>query len=91
MMHHLKRNGIGTAIHYPVPLHLQKAYASLNYRRGDFPVTESVASEILSLPMFPHLTKTQQSRVADEILSFAVGDVQKGRKSALEPLAKETA
>ena len=54
MMSHLKEAGIGTGIHYPIPLHLQKAYTSLNYSPGDFPVTESVAAEIISLPMFPH-------------------------------------
>ena len=70
MMNHLKSAGIGTAIHYPIPLHLQKAYASLNYREGDFPVTEHIASEIVSLPMFPQLTEEQQSRVVEEILAF---------------------
>ena len=66
-MSHLKEAGIGTAIHYPIPLHLQKAYASLNYRQGDFPVSETVASEIVSLPIFPHLTPEQQSRIVEEI------------------------
>jgi dTDP-4-amino-4,6-dideoxygalactose transaminase len=70
MMNHLKKAAIGTGIHYPIPLHLQKAYASLNYARGDFPVAERVAAEIVSLPMFPHLTADQQARVAAEILSF---------------------
>lgn len=70
LMNHLKNAGIGTGIHYPIPLHLQKAYASLNYRPGDFPVTERIAAEIVSLPMFPQLTKEQQVRVADEIKSF---------------------
>jgi dTDP-4-amino-4,6-dideoxygalactose transaminase len=71
LMNHLKSAGIGTGLHYPVPLHLQKAYASLNYRRGDFPVAESVAGEIISLPMFPQLTAEQQARVAEEILAFS--------------------
>jgi len=53
MMNYLKSAGIGTGLHYPVPLHLQKAYASLKYSQGDFPVAESAASEIISLPMFP--------------------------------------
>jgi dTDP-4-amino-4,6-dideoxygalactose transaminase len=70
MMRHLKEAGIGTALHYPVPLHLQKAYASLNYSLGDFPTAERVAAEIISLPMFPQLTARQQSRVVDEILAF---------------------
>ena len=58
---------IGTAIHYPVPLHLQKAYAGLGYGPGDFPVTERVAPEIVSLPMFPQLSAEQQSRIVNEI------------------------
>jgi len=70
MMNHLKKAGIGTGIHYPIPLHLQKAYASLNYRPGDFPVAERVAAEIVSLPMFPQLTADQQARVYEEIRAF---------------------
>lgn len=70
MMNHLKNAGIGTGIHYPVPLHLQKAYVSLNYCPEDFPVTRSVANEIVSLPMFPQLTVDQQIRVAEEICIF---------------------
>jgi dTDP-4-amino-4,6-dideoxygalactose transaminase len=70
LMSYLTKSGIGTGIHYPVPLHLQKAYAALDYIAGDFPVAESVAAEIVSLPMFPHLTDLQQARVADEIRSF---------------------
>jgi len=66
-MAHMKEAGIGTAIHYPIPLHLQKAYASLNYRQGDFPVAEKVSAEIVSLPMFPQLTSEQVTRVVGEI------------------------
>ena len=71
LMDQLKSAGIGTGIHYPIPLHLQKAYASLKYGEGDFPIAELVAREIVSLPMFPHLTDRQQSRVAEEVLTFA--------------------
>jgi dTDP-4-amino-4,6-dideoxygalactose transaminase len=70
MMRHLKGAGIGTALHYPVPLHLQKAYALLNYSVGEYPIAERVAAEIISLPMFPHLTAEQQARVTDEIRVF---------------------
>ncbi len=70
MMNQLKKAGINTGIHYPIPLHLQKAYASLNYRLGHFPVAERVAAEIVSLPMFPHLTIDQQARVGEEIQAF---------------------
>ncbi|HVZ82766.1 MAG TPA: aminotransferase class I/II-fold pyridoxal phosphate-dependent enzyme [Terracidiphilus sp.] len=71
LMEHLKQAQIGTAIHYPIPLHLQKAYASMQYREGDFPVAEKYASEIVSLPMFPHLTAEQQARVVEEMARFA--------------------
>jgi dTDP-4-amino-4,6-dideoxygalactose transaminase len=70
MMDHLKKAGIGTGIHYPIPLHLQKAYDYLNYRQGDFPVAEQVSSEIVSLPMFPQLQEEQQARVVREMLRF---------------------
>jgi len=59
---------IGTGIHYPIPLHLQKAYVDLGYSKGNFPITERVASEILSLPMFPGLREEQQSRVVERVL-----------------------
>lgn len=71
MMEYLKGRGIGTAIHYPIPLHLQNAYASMNYRLGDFPVTESVSGEILSLPMFPTLSESQRERVGKEVLAYS--------------------
>ena len=71
LMDHLKKAGIGTGIHYPIPLHLQKAYTSMGYKRGDFPVTEKAAEEIVSLPMFPQLAVEQQARVVGEMLSFA--------------------
>ena len=70
MMAHLKAADIGTGIHYPIPLHLQKAYSVLGYRLGDFPVSEEVAEQIISIPMYPQLTGTQQSKVADQILQF---------------------
>lgn len=60
----LREEGIDAGVHYPVPLHLQPAYAYLGYREGDFPVTERVAREILSLPIFPEMTADQVDRVA---------------------------
>jgi dTDP-4-amino-4,6-dideoxygalactose transaminase len=63
----LANAGIGTGIHYPVPLHQQKAYAHLGYKTGDFPVTERLARRIVSLPMFPHMTNEQVVRVANEV------------------------
>jgi dTDP-4-amino-4,6-dideoxygalactose transaminase/acetyltransferase-like isoleucine patch superfamily enzyme len=71
LMSHLKHAGIDTGIHYPIPLHLQNAYASLNYGRGAFPVAERAAAEIISLPMFPQLSARQQNKVAVEVLAFA--------------------
>jgi dTDP-4-amino-4,6-dideoxygalactose transaminase len=70
LMSHLKKAGIGTGIHYPVPLHMQKAYSWLNYRKSDLPVASRVADEIVSLPIFPQLTPEQQLRVVDEIREF---------------------
>jgi dTDP-4-amino-4,6-dideoxygalactose transaminase len=61
---------IGSGIHYPIPLHLQRAYRDLYYTQGDFPVTERVAGEILSLPMFPGLREADQIRVAERVLDF---------------------
>jgi dTDP-4-amino-4,6-dideoxygalactose transaminase len=55
VFNHLKANAVGVIIHYPIPLHLQKAYAGLNYKMGDFPVSEKVAQEIISLPMYPYM------------------------------------
>lgn len=67
---HLLDEKIDTGIHYPVPLHLQKAYDSLGYRRGDFPVTERAASQILSLPMYPQLQPDLQRLVAQSVARF---------------------
>ena len=61
---------IHTGIHYPVALHLQQAYAHLGYKQGDFPVSEKAASEILSLPMYPQLEPSDQTRVIQTILEF---------------------
>ena len=69
---HLAEAKIGTGIHYPIPLHLQKAYMGLGYTEGSFPVAERVAKEILSLPMFPGLESAQQSRVVEQVLDFAI-------------------
>jgi dTDP-4-amino-4,6-dideoxygalactose transaminase len=78
MMNHLKKGGISTGIHYPIPLHLQKAYAFMNYSLRDFPVAGRVAAEIVSLPMYPQLTSDQQARVAEEISAFTAKFRTKG-------------
>lgn len=87
MMNHLKKAGIGTGIHYPIPLHLQKAYAAMNYRQGDFPVTEKAAAEIVSLPMFPQLTAPQQARVVEEVVNFASRFTGKNAEADVTSLA----
>lgn len=67
---YLSDKKIGTGLHYPIPLHLQEAYKHLGYEKGRFPVTEQVAKEILSLPMFPGLTDGQQEMVSESIKEF---------------------
>jgi dTDP-4-amino-4,6-dideoxygalactose transaminase len=74
---HLGEANIDTGIHYPLPLHLQQAYKHFGYKQGDFPVTEKVAAEILSLPMYPQLEAEQQQRVVQKAAEFvAVGSLQ---------------
>ena len=85
MMKALKDLGIGSAIHYPVPLHLQRAYVSLNYGTGDFPITESAAAEIVSLPMYPQLTTVQQEKVVAGVIAFAV-QARESRETELKNL-----
>jgi dTDP-4-amino-4,6-dideoxygalactose transaminase len=70
LQRHLADQGIGTAIHYPIPIHLQPAAASLGYKSGDFPATESQAKRILTLPINPSLTHEQIERVAEETRRF---------------------
>lgn len=71
---YLRARGVETGLHYPVPLHLQRAYAYLGYPRGTFPVAERAAEEILSLPLYPDLTEAQITYVSDAIRSFYVSD-----------------
>jgi dTDP-4-amino-4,6-dideoxygalactose transaminase len=68
---HLASEGVGTLIHYPIPLHMQGAYAELGEGPGSYPVAELVASEILSLPIFPELTDAEIRHVIDSINSFS--------------------
>jgi dTDP-4-amino-4,6-dideoxygalactose transaminase len=67
---YLKERGIGSGIYYPVPLHLQKCFSDLGYRRGDYPVSEELCEEVISLPIYPELTKKQIEYVAEIIGSF---------------------
>jgi dTDP-4-amino-4,6-dideoxygalactose transaminase len=66
----LAERGIGTQIHYPVPIHMQEAAHFLGYRKGDLPITEKVADEVLSLPMYAELTDAMVDRVATEVTAF---------------------
>ena len=70
LQRHLAEAGIGTGVHYPVALHLQKAYLDMGYKEGDFPIAERAAAEVLSLPMYPQLRLEQQQRVAKEVFDF---------------------
>lgn len=67
---HLEANGVGSALHYPLPLHLQRCFAHLGHREGDYPVAERAARECLSLPVYPDLTGEQVASVAAAIGSF---------------------
>ena len=88
LIEYLKTKGIGTGIHYPIPLHLQKAYAFLKYAREDFPVATRLATEILSLPLFPNLSAQQQARVAHEIQSFISATSNPPAEIAITPKAE---
>ena len=63
----LLEKDIETGIHYPIPLHLQACYASMGLREGSFPVAESAAREVLSLPLFPEMTDAQVERVCEAL------------------------
>ena len=70
LMAYLKQQGIECGIHYPIPLHLQPAYTSLKLRKGQFPVSEQLASEIVSIPIYPELTHEQRQYIVDHITKF---------------------
>lgn len=70
LLKHLGELGIGVGLHYPVPIHLQAAYAHLGYKKGDFPVSEQLAAEGLSLPMYPELGDDQVRFVSDAVRAF---------------------
>jgi dTDP-4-amino-4,6-dideoxygalactose transaminase len=70
LQQHLKDKGVGTAVYYPLPLHLQKCFSYLGYKQGDFPVAEQAAGEVLALPVYPELTSAQQEYIVSSILNF---------------------
>jgi len=80
---HLAQTDITAQVHYPRPLHLQKAYAPLRYKEGDFPVTEKTATEILSLPMYPQLEPYQQKRIVHEVINSIAFETAGSRATKL--------
>lgn len=70
LRHFLESKGIASLIHYPIPLHLQKAYQYLGYKKGDFPIAEKISSEIISIPMYPEIENNQINYVIDNIMKF---------------------
>lgn len=79
---HLAQQGVGTAIHYPIPIHLQPAAASLGHKRGDFPITERQAERILTLPVHPWLSDDDIAFVAGTVNEFLRGKATKPRSAA---------
>ena len=71
-MRYLNENGVATGLHYPVPLHLQNCFKYLDYKKGDFPVSEELAETGLSLPMFPEMSVVQTEYVCDKIRAFFI-------------------
>jgi dTDP-4-amino-4,6-dideoxygalactose transaminase len=67
---HLKSKGIGTSIYYPVPLHLQRCFGYLGYKKGDFPAAEKLCGSVLALPLFPELTEDEISYVCGSVKEF---------------------
>jgi dTDP-4-amino-4,6-dideoxygalactose transaminase len=65
-----KKNQISALVHYPIPLHLQKAYRGLGYKKGDFPVSEKIARQTVSLPMYPYIKEAQVRLVTDIIAKY---------------------
>lgn len=74
LIEYLKQNDIGTLIHYSIPPHLSEAYAYLGHKKGDFPITEKYANEVLSLPMYNGMTENEQNKVIDAINNFTIGE-----------------
>ncbi|HEX2628160.1 MAG TPA: DegT/DnrJ/EryC1/StrS family aminotransferase [Chitinophagaceae bacterium] len=70
LQEHLNKHDIGTLIHYPIPFHLQQAYAHFNYKKGDFPLSEKLSGTVLSIPLWPGLTQSQVEHVSSIIKNF---------------------
>ncbi|MDP2173093.1 MAG: DegT/DnrJ/EryC1/StrS family aminotransferase [Candidatus Cloacimonadaceae bacterium] len=74
LMKHLQDGGIGCAVYYPLPLHLQECFDSLGYKKGDFPVSEAMAEKVLSIPIYPELNDEQKDYVVERIKDFHTKD-----------------
>lgn len=70
LLKELEIRGIGAGVHYPVPLHLQPAYADLGYMQGSLPITEEVAATCVSLPLYPEMNDAQQDQIVDAVRHF---------------------
>lgn len=77
IINYMRKQGITLAIHYPHPLHLMKGFSHLGYKKGDFPVTEDVADQIFSLPIYPELKKEEQDRIISALCEFFNQELQK--------------
>ncbi len=78
----LAREGIGVGMHYPVPLHLQEAYANLGWQAGAFPASESIAAHTLSMPMYPELREHEVERVAEVVRDFSSAAIRAASNAA---------
>ena len=81
LMEYLKNRGIGTGIHYPIPVHLQRGYAHLGYRKGDFPLTEQACNEVLSLPMYAEMPQQHLDEVVAAIHDFSSAPADVGAEA----------
>src|SRR4029078_4451222 len=82
LLAHLKAQGIGCAVYYPVALHLQPCFADLGYGHGSLPVTECAMAEVLSLPIYPALTEAQQCQGVDTIRRFSACQAPRRRPAS---------
>jgi dTDP-4-amino-4,6-dideoxygalactose transaminase len=73
LMDYLNNFKIPTVIHYPIPIHLQKAYTNLGFKKGDFPITEKIADQIISIPIHPNLFDTEIEYITSKIKDFFKG------------------